>query len=231
MAYDKQLILRLGDGVPEPEAKALAGKGGRQGIPICTVDTQSSPSGGRITLWRDLDDRLRVLTGESRLFIMGHGCVYKRAGFCVGDLSGAKLADELVRYGLTGVKKISVVSCEAANHSWPEDLLKGLVEHSSAFRSTRVSARTMVVGIVTEEAGEDAGTHFGLMGGGRKNVHHIGRGSKKLHRGQDIFLVGGDTAVAADTSLHHGSKQKKEYAWDGAKGKVTWSWVEYEVGS
>lgn len=226
MAYDQQLIVRLGSDIPVQDAKALATKGYHRNIPICSVSTMSSINGGRITLHNNLDTELNKLTGESRLFIMGHGCVYQGVGFCVGDLSGSKLAEELVTYGLCAMKKISVVSCEAANYDWPENFLKELVARNTAFQSTTVSARTMLVGIVTDDVGEDAGTHFSL--GTRKSVHHIDKGQKKLHRGSDVYVLErGETAVAKGTALHHGKKQKKEYSWDERKGKVKAEWVVY----
>jgi len=231
MAYDQQLIVRLGNDVPMQDARALATKRDQRNIsrniPICSVTTHANLSGGEINPpTTNLATELRKLTEDSRLFIMGHGCSYRDVGFCVGDLSGSKLAEELVTHGLCAVKKISVVSCEAAKYSWPEDFLNKLVDCNEAFQSTTVSARTMLVGIVTDDV-EDAGTHFSRMGTLREE-HEIRKGQKKLHRSSDAYLLSdGRTAVAKHTTLHHGEKQKKEYSWDERKGKVKAEWVDY----
>ena len=108
MDYDKQAILVLRYGSNDTITRM--GRDLYNKHPSKSILLQVTNGNGIV-----LQGGYSNLTGNSRLYIVGHGTY---DGTTVGDMTGEQVADSLVNnLKLAAIKKISVVSCYAAGTS------------------------------------------------------------------------------------------------------------------
>jgi hypothetical protein len=120
MAYDRQLIVQFlsgdtSDKLIKDNAVAIDKRANVQGLKshIVTLPCGSGTIGGIKDHFRlkALQHELKKLTGQSRLYVQGHGDWQSQK---VADWGAHFTADYLVACGMPAVKVISILACEAA---------------------------------------------------------------------------------------------------------------------